>query len=1126
MSLPAVIRAHVKDLAPPEIFRRGVAYYAQRSVGALHIEQAPGSSTVRIQAPVEGTDLYEASFVFDLETEKITEALCSCPYKGFCKHIVAVILAYASSLEKSFAKHSLPSSDEDHVRNALSELGLPTETIPQTLITELLSYKKKPTLSTIVKIESGFDPEDYFILLTTSQGYTPTLYRKDEPSQQTAINPLLARTDLTKAQRELFTYLKQGWIRDGLLSPDLAKLFPLLVASKIPAYKNYYAPHQPRRALTIELQPERLQAEILYTPAFLDEDRLLIRHDFVFRMPKIYWPIRDASQSDKAFSIQGSCVLQETKDAIDLHVLTHDLAGLISRLKPHHGETATDRARITSYDVLFTEEETTRLTEIVRDAKRCLELLSPPPTFQTEASERCEPTLLVDYQPEESFLEITPVIDYGIFKQPISESIYESRRTSGDILIHRNTTLPSRSYIFILSGNTLHYAKINEEVEKDFYRLLRQEAASLGFSKTLKCIQRGSSAVNDYLKSHWSELAEYARAEMVPVLFLHEKLAFEETTFRADFTTKLNADRDWLYFDLACYCGDEQVTLEKLVSYLASGDPFYRRPDGTLVTIANREALERLAELLKNFQAQEDGGFAGHLYSAPELEYVMTCSPYYNAIRAKSFQSFMTEVQQGRPVKPVHLPKRFADILRPYQKDGVDWLHFLRSYRFAGILADDMGLGKTIQTLVLLAMQRAPGKPSLVVCPKTLVYNWKLEAEKYTPELKVLVIEGSQRERRRWYLHDTEYDLIILSYTTLKQDAEYLTHVDRSFNYVVLDEAQYIKNHATKSAQVVKKLKADYRLALTGTPFENSVSEIWSIFDFLMPGFLGTHDQFFKRFQKPIMEESNQAALKHLRQKVQSFMLRRTKSEVLKELPAKIEQVSVCHLSDSQTILYQEILAKVRGDVFETIKREGFKRSQMHILAALTKLRQVCNHPALLTKNKDWRAYESTKLDTCLELIQEVVQGNHKVLVFSQFTSMLDIVSEALKDQNISHKYLSGKTKDRQKMVDAFNQDPAIPVFLISLKAGGTGLNLTAADTVIIFDPWWNPSVENQATDRAHRIGQTQTVNVYRLLTLGTIEEKIQALKQKKQTLFNAMVGESKDLFKKISWEDIKELFA
>jgi len=410
--------------------------------------------------------------------------------------------------------------------------------------------------------------------------------------------------------------------------------------------------------------------------------------------------------------------------------------------------------------------------------------------------------------------------------------------------------------------------------------------------------------------------------------------------------------------------------------------------------------------------------------------------------------------------------------------------------------------------------------------PKTLLYNWKMEAEKFFPELKVLVYDGTPAERKTMREILKRYDLMIISYGTLKREKEIFSESKIRFNYAVLDEAQFIKNHATKGAQIVKKINADYRLALTGTPLENSVSELWSIYDFLMPGFLGSYEHFHKNFHKPIMDSFDRETLEHLRRKVEHFMLRRTKTEVLRELPPKIEQTSLCHLSDAQNILYQQILAKVRGEVFEAVAQKGFKSAQIHILAGLTKLRQVCNHPALLTKDKDFRQYESAKLDMCLELVDEVVKNNRKVLIFSQFTAMLDIVSAALKDKKLAHLYLSGKTKNRQVLINKFNDDPDIPVFLISLKAGGTGLNLTAADTVIIFDPWWNPSVENQAIDRVHRIGQKRIVNAYRLLTTGTIEEKIQALKQKKQNLFDAVINESGDMFKKLTWDDVKNLFA
>jgi SNF2 family DNA or RNA helicase len=571
--------------------------------------------------------------------------------------------------------------------------------------------------------------------------------------------------------------------------------------------------------------------------------------------------------------------------------------------------------------------------------------------------------------------------------------------------------------------------------------------------------------------------------------------------------------------------GDEQVTLATLREYLKSGEAFLRRADGTLLAVENREDLERFVRMLESFRAREEGGFEGKLHTAAELQYVMTSSKHYNSARTESFAQFTKALERGKPVKKAKIPARLARVLRDYQKDGINWMYFLRSYRFAGILADDMGLGKTLQTLSLLSLERVPGRPSLVVCPKTLLYNWKNEAAQFTPDMKVAVIDGTPSEREEVIRKSLEYDLIITSYSAIKKDAERYEREGLRFNYCVLDEAQFIKNHATKNAQIVKKIPSDYRLALTGTPLENSVSEIWSVFDFLMPGFLGSYESFSKHFHKPIMDAGDRNALEQLRRKISCFMLRRTKGEVLGELPPKIEQESRCHLDPAQNILYQEILTKVRRDIFSTVEQQGFSKSQIHILSGLTKLRQVCNHPALLLKPKDHRVYESAKLAMCMELVEEIVSGKRKVLIFSQFTQMLDIVAKELGDRDIAHCYLSGKTKDRQKVVDEFNTDPAIPVFLISLKAGGTGLNLTSADTVIIFDPWWNPSVENQAIDRAHRIGQRQSVNVYRLITEGTIEEKIQALQKKKKNLFDALIDESADLFKKLTWDDVKALF-
>lgn len=1088
MPTKSTFRRALRNAVESHIYGRGQQYYRDGLVGEWSSsETAAKAGILRISGQVIGGDIYDVTLNFDVEHEEFTELTCTCPYWDACKHSVALGLAFADSLQKDFTPPAATAK--------------------------------------IFQSPQPLKPKEYYISVNAFNGFAPFLREKDFSYGQPSIRDILKQDGLTPAQRELLIYIKNGRFEQyDTPRPDLAYLFPLLVESGWPVYKDFSF-HDTRPA-TINLQPRRLQAEIVHEPRTQYDDETKFRHDFFLRVPTKYWQKNQSFDTHpQPFKISGSCLVYEYGNVFELHQLAPLLVNMFDRLKPVY-DYEVKTPVIKYYETRWAGEEVAQFEELYRDASQCLELLSPPPSFTVKESDHIEnPSLVVDFDAVAQTLQVTPVVDYGLYRQDISESVYLSRGAAGHTLARRPPFEHPDGHIIVVEENVIHHSLCNEYVEKNWYRELSERAEEFGFTKTLKCRRRGNGPINDYLSRAWPSLLTYAQAKNYPIIFTTDQLAVTPVTLRADFTTDINADNNWLYFDVACYCDGERVTLDQIMQYQASGDTFWRKADGTLLMIGNRAELDRLARLLKSFQSREDGGFEGQVYHAPELEYVMTSSPHYNSVRAKSFQKFMAAVQSGRPVAKVRLPRRFAKILRPYQKAGVEWLYFLRSHHFAGILADDMGLGKTLQTLVVLAMERVVGRPSLIVCPKTLLYNWKLEAEKFTPELKVMVIEGTPAERREMHLNMCDYDLVIISYGTLKQDKDALAGSVARFNYTVLDEAQFIKNHATRNAQVVKKINADYRLALTGTPLENSVSEIWSIFDFLMPGFLGNYEQFARQFHKPIMDAGDQEVLTHLRRKVESFMLRRIKAEVLKELPPKIEQESQCRLSEAQNILYQQILAKVRGEVLSAVGEKGFKNAQIHILAGLTKLRQACNHPALLTKDKDWRAYESAKLDMCLELAAEVASGRRKVLIFSQFTQMLDIVAAALKERNIAYVYLSGKTKNRQALVDEFNTDPAIPVFLISLKAGGTGLNLTAADTVIIFDPWWNPSVENQAVDRAHRIGQTRAVNVYRLLTLGTIEEKIQALKKKKQNLFDALVNESGDLFKKLTWDDVRELF-
>jgi superfamily II DNA or RNA helicase len=461
-------------------------------------------------------------------------------------------------------------------------------------------------------------------------------------------------------------------------------------------------------------------------------------------------------------------------------------------------------------------------------------------------------------------------------------------------------------------------------------------------------------------------------------------------------------------------------------------------------------------------------------------------------------------------------------VLRPYQKQGVGWLRFLRVHGFGGILADDMGLGKTAQVLALLRSVKQSGvgraSPSLVVCPSSLVFNWEAEAKKFTPELRVLALHGP--ERHALFAEIASTDLVITSYALLRRDAEHYRGLE--FDTVALDEAQHIKNRQTQNAQAVKAVRANHKLVLTGTPVENSVLDLWSLFDFLMPGYLGAADDFRERYEIPIMRERNAETQARLARRLRPFVLRRLKREVAADLPEKIEQVSFCELNAEQRAVYQQVLEAGRREVLDSVDKQGVAGSRMVVLTALLRLRQICCDLRLL---KTVGATDvSGKVELFNELLEEILDGGHRTLVFSQFTSMLSLLREELTSQKIGYCYLDGSTTDRARVVDQFQRDSALPVFLISLKAGGVGLNLTGADTVIHFDPWWNPAVEAQATDRAHRIGQKKVVTSYKLITRGTVEEKILSLQTRKRALTQGLLGGEESLAEALNWEDLREL--
>ena len=458
-------------------------------------------------------------------------------------------------------------------------------------------------------------------------------------------------------------------------------------------------------------------------------------------------------------------------------------------------------------------------------------------------------------------------------------------------------------------------------------------------------------------------------------------------------------------------------------------------------------------------------------------------------------------------------------VLRPYQKQGVYWMRFLENAGLSGLLADEMGLGKTLQTLAWLTLPRADARahdaqgrnlPALIIAPTSLVRNWEAEARKWTPQLRTLVVSGPQRAAD--FAKIPSADLVITSYALVSRDLEE-AYLGRAFSVVVLDEAQHIKNRQTRNAQSVKAIHAVQHLVLTGTPVENSVADVWSIFDFLMPGYLGDYETFKTNFEDPIADgDGAERVLGRLKRKISPFILRRVKKTVAQDLPEKIIKVSYCPMTEEAEREYVTALGRARTRAGELIREKGFNKSRFELLSVLMKLRQIASR---------------AKVDAFMEQLTQAIEEGHRVLVFSQFVKMLTLLRKRLEEAGLSYCYLDGATKDRLGVCERFNRSRDIPVFLISLMAGGTGLNLTGADMVMHYDPWWNPAVEDQATDRAHRIGQTKSVYVVKMIASGSIEEKVLALQRRKQAIISATVGTTDaEVMEKLSAADLNELLS
>ena len=557
---------------------------------------------------------------------------------------------------------------------------------------------------------------------------------------------------------------------------------------------------------------------------------------------------------------------------------------------------------------------------------------------------------------------------------------------------------------------------------------------------------------------------------------------------------------------------------------------YHRLKDGSFVNLEDNDTIKFIESVTEDIDVDygqiKNNTLQLPMYRALYLDKILEKNSFIHVTKDESYKKLVENIDVKEIEGNMEVPKNLNASLREYQKVGVQWLRMLDYYGLGGILADDMGLGKTVQLLCVICAYKDNGgkKPCLVVCPSSLCLNWQNEAEKFTIGMQSIVVHGTLEERKNQIASIPNYDIVITSYELLKRDIEEYKKYDFKFKYIIADEAQYIKNNNTQNAKAIKNISAETRFALTGTPIENSLSELWSIFDFIMPGYLFGYRKFKELYETPIIKEGNEVAMNKLKKLIEPFVLRRIKGEVLTELPDKMVSVLNSQMVDEQRDIYLSYLAKAKKNAMEEIQENGIEKSQIKILALLTRLRQICCHPSLFIDNYKG---ESGKLNQCIEIVKDAIQSGHKILLFSGYTAMFEIIEKELQKENIEFLKLTGQTKvsERINLVDEFNSNPNKKLFLISLKAGGTGLNLVGADVVIHYDPWWNLSAENQATDRTYRIGQKRNVQVYKLITKNSIEEKIYELQKRKETLIDSMLSTNQTFISKLSKEDIMNLF-
>ena len=695
--------------------------------------------------------------------------------------------------------------------------------------------------------------------------------------------------------------------------------------------------------------------------------------------------------------------------------------------------------------------------------------------------------------------------DYLVFQPAFAYKGYETRTRDRDEMI-------------VPQGDKVLVVHRNRDKENEFIQKMQNLHSGFIYNEDAGTLALKGSEV---LKNNWFFLFVDAMKEMKTPVFGFEALRnFRFNTAKPQTKIFISSNTDWFDAKVDIVFGDQQVTVAEVKRALANKQQFVQLNDGTL-GILPEEWLKKYSLLFRVGEGKTNSLKLSRYHLSVVDELYETRDEQELAVQLEEKYGRLKEYNKIKEIEP---PYNLKMILRPYQVAGYQWLNYLKDIKWGGILADDMGLGKTVQALSFLEYFKTDtGKlKALVVCPTTLIYNWENEIRKFTPKLTYRIHHGSMRTRIKEELED--HDVTITTYGTLRSDIKLLMAVD--FDYVILDESQAIKNPASKVTKAAGLLNAKHRLCMSGTPLQNNTFDIFAQMNFLNPGMLGTMEFFRQEFAIPIDKFGEQDRKEHLKKILYPFILRRTKEQVAKDLPEKQEMILFCEMEDEQRNIYDAYRNDFRNQILGTIETQGIQKSQLTILQGLMKLRQICDSPAILNEQEKFENH-SIKLD---ELAREITEniGDHKALVFSQFLGMLALIRARLDELGVKYEYFDGSTSapDREKAIQNFQHNDEVRVFLISLKAGGVGLNLTAADYVYIVDPWWNPAVEQQAIDRTHRIGQTKNIFAYRMICKDTIEDKILQLQEKKRALAKDIISDDATFVKALTREDVEYLFS